>query len=53
MGSEDSSKLKEYIKQLQKEIQERDDLIERYKDDMMKADKRIQELEKMLSNFME
>ena len=50
---DDFEKLKNVISQLQNEGKKKDGIIQKLKEDKMKMEKRIQELEKMLSTFME
>ena len=49
----ENEQLKNVISQLQVEGKKKDSIIQKLKEDKMKMEKRIQELEKMLSTFME
>ena len=49
----ENEQLKNVINQLQIEGKKKDGIIQKLKEDKMKMEKRIQELEKMLSTFME
>ena len=48
----ENEQLKNVISQLQIEGKKKDGIIQKLKEDKMKMEKRIQELEKMLSTFM-
>ena len=52
-NNKEIEQLKEHIEQIQKENNKKDITIRKLKEDKMKMEKRIQELEKMLSSFID